>query len=91
MIDVLDMIGRIIEPSDKDASMPEQEYTVPRLPPQQIRDERLKVSVDMLRLALKDVGTLPTRQQEDVREAVRRLQRVQAWCATHPGMGGDAP
>jgi hypothetical protein len=51
-----------------------------RLPARQVRDERLRVSMDLLQLMLRDIAVLPTRQQEDVREAVKRLQRVQQWC-----------
>jgi hypothetical protein len=54
-----------------------------------VRDERLKMSVDMLQLALKDVATLPTTQQQHVREAVRRLQAVQQWCKTHAAGVGN--
>lgn len=67
--------------------MPEDAYTVPRMDPYQIRDERLKVSVDMLALTLKDIALLPTKQQEQVRLAMRALIDVQQWCKRHASGG----
>jgi hypothetical protein len=58
-----------------------------RLPATQIRDERLKIASELLSLTLKETALLPTRQQEDVREAVKRLQRVQQWCRAHTSGG----
>jgi hypothetical protein len=54
-----------------------------RLPATQVRDERLQIAAEMLALTLKEAALLPTRQQEDVREAVKRLQAVQHWCKAH--------
>lgn len=54
-----------------------------RMPAATIRDQRLKLASDMLALTLRDVATMPTPQQEAVREAVKHLQRVQAWCQSH--------
>jgi hypothetical protein len=42
----------------------------------------------MLMLSLRDAATLPTAQQCDLREAVKRLQAVQAWCRLHQAGGG---
>ena len=39
--------------------MPEDAYTVPRLDPQQIRNERIKIASDLLALTLRDVAVLP--------------------------------
>jgi len=59
-----------------------------RMPAQQIRDGRLKMILEVLQLMLRDIAGLPVMQQEDVREAVLRLQRVQQWCRHHaPGAG----
>jgi hypothetical protein len=54
-----------------------------RLSPRQVRDERLRIASDMLALTLRDAAGMPVPQQEDLREAVKRLQRVQAWCSEH--------
>ena len=54
-----------------------------RLPPDQVRNKRLELATDLLSLALRDVATLPTRQQERVRVAVRELQAVQQCCRAH--------
>ena len=58
-----------------------------RLPATTVRDERLKIASELLALTLRDTALLPTRQQEDVREAVKRLQAVRQWCQTHRGGG----
>jgi hypothetical protein len=60
-----------------------EKYGGLRLPATQVRDERLRIAADMLALTLKETAVLPTRQQEDVREAVKRLQAVQHWCKAH--------
>jgi hypothetical protein len=58
-----------------------------RTPPHEIRDGRIKVSLELLQLMLRDVAGLPVLAQADVREAVKRLQRVQEWCQHHgPGL-----
>ena len=54
-----------------------------RLPAPQVLDERLKIASDMLLLSLRDAAGLPTGQQEALREAVTRLQAVQAWVKLH--------
>jgi hypothetical protein len=54
-----------------------------RLPAATVLAERLRIASDMLLLALRDAAVLPTRQQEDVREACKRLAAVQAWCKVH--------
>jgi hypothetical protein len=59
------------------------------LRPQEVRDERLKLATDLLALVVRDVAVLPAMQQAHVREAVKRLQQVQAWCAAHRHTGGD--
>jgi hypothetical protein len=61
----------------------ESSYTVPRMDPQQVRNERLKIARELLALTLRDVAVLPTRQQEQVRQAMRNLTDVQQWCRTH--------
>jgi hypothetical protein len=54
-----------------------------RLPATQVRDERLRISLEMLALTLRDTALLPVREQERVRQAVKALQEVQRWCKTH--------
>jgi hypothetical protein len=54
-----------------------------RLPASQVRDERLRIALEMLSLTLRDAAVLPTQQQEQVREAVTALQAVQRWCKAH--------
>jgi hypothetical protein len=67
--------------------MPDDAYTVPRMDPQQVRNERLKIASDLLALTLRDIAVLPTRQQEQVRQAMRNLVEVQQWCRDHaPGL-----
>jgi len=63
-----------------------EKYVGRRLPAPQIRDERLKMASELLALTLRETALLPTRQQEDVREAVKRLQAVQRWCKDHTGL-----
>jgi hypothetical protein len=53
------------------------------MPAQKIREGRITVSLELLQLALRDIAGLPAMQQEDVREAVKRLQSVQEWCKAH--------
>lgn len=59
-----------------------------RMPAPQIRDGRLKVSVELLQLALRDIAGLPATQQAAIREAVKHLQAVQEWCQHHGPGGG---
>jgi hypothetical protein len=54
-----------------------------RQPPEWVRDQRLQLATDMLALALRDVAVLPTRQQEQVRLAMKALVDVQQWCRAH--------
>ena len=54
-----------------------------RLPAPQVLDERLRIASDMLALTLRDAAGLPTGQQDALREAVTRLQAVQAWVKLH--------
>jgi hypothetical protein len=68
--------------------MPEESYTVPRLDPHQVRNERLKLASDMLALTLRDIALLPTKQQQ-VRLAMRALTDVQQWCKTHAAGAGN--
>jgi hypothetical protein len=68
--------------------MPEDAYTVPRLDPQQIRNERIKIASDLLALTLRDVAVLPVAQQQRVRQAVKALVEVQQWCLAHKGSDG---
>jgi hypothetical protein len=67
--------------------MREDDYAGLRIPATQVRDERLKIATEMLTLTLRETALLPARQQEDVREAVKRLQAVQEWCKAHHSSG----
>jgi hypothetical protein len=70
--------------------MPDDAYTVPRMDPHQIRNERLRIASDLLALALRDVAVLPTKQQEQVRLAMKALVDVQQWCKAHRPGGGPS-
>ena len=59
-----------------------------RMPAHQIRDERLKVSMELLQLTLRDMATLPTTQQQALRQAVVSIQEVRRWCRLHRPHGG---
>ena len=68
---------------------PEEAYTVPRQAPHQARDERFKIATELLALNLREAATWPTRQQEQLRLAMKALTDVQQWCKRHgPGGGG---
>jgi len=61
----------------------QENWTPPHLPAVQIRDEWFKLVCDMLALALRGVATLPVRQQQQVRAAMKALADVQTWCKAH--------
>ena len=52
--------------------------------PRDILEKRLALATEMLTLAVLDDTTLPPAQVEALREVLRRLVRVQAYCASHP-------
>jgi hypothetical protein len=87
LINSIDKDSDGIEPSDKDAEMAETEYTVPRLAPHQIRNERIAIAYDMVLRTLRDTASLPVREQQSLREVVKHLQHLTQWCRTHgPGL-----
>jgi hypothetical protein len=51
--------------------------------PHDLFAKRLELAAEMLTLALREAATVPASQVDALREALRHLGRVQAWCATH--------
>jgi hypothetical protein len=68
--------------------MPDDAYTVARQTPHQVRDERFKIATELLALNLREAATWPTRQQEQLRLAMKALTDVQTWCRHHGSEGG---
>jgi hypothetical protein len=51
--------------------------------PGAVLHQRLALAHEMLTLAATDVTTLPQGQQDALVEIIRRLTRLQTWCAAH--------
>jgi hypothetical protein len=49
----------------------------------EVRDGRFKLIEDMCHLLLKEVATLPTREQQLMRRAIKDLRDVRTWYVAH--------
>lgn len=68
---------------------PEERMPAGRLmPPYQVRDERLAIALHMLQLTVTEGAAWPVAAQQMLRQAVRAVQRLQAWCKAHGPQGG---